>query len=265
MHGWADAQAAFAATLLDPTRPVPEGLTLARPEVDDATRRRRLAVYRNTVVVGLVDALAATFPAVEKLVGETFFRAAAREFVRARPPRSAVLHEYGDAFPEFLAAFPPAATAPYLADVARLERAWLRAFHAADIAPAGLDLLRDLPADGIDRVRPLPHPSASLIVSKFPVVALWAETTGRVPRSERLDLGRAETALVVRPGAEVEVRALPAAAAEFLGEILAGACLGEAADRAAAADPEFDLATHLAGLFDAGLVVDLVVPSATPE
>lgn len=113
-----------------------------------------------------------------------------------------------------------------------------------------------MPVAALDATRLVPHPSATLVVSTFPVVVLWVETTGRAPRVDGLDLKRAETALIVRPRDEVEVRALPPAAAAFVGSLFAGASLSEAA-RAAEAFPDFDLATHLAGLFDAGLILDL--------
>lgn len=84
-------QSALAAALLDPDAPCPVGLT-AWNGSDPA---RRFAVYRNNVVVSLIDALAATFPVTLELVGEEFFRAMAGVFVRAVPPTSALLAEYG--------------------------------------------------------------------------------------------------------------------------------------------------------------------------
>ncbi len=83
----------------------------------------------------LIDALRTKFPATERIVGEEFFRAMARVFVIAHPPRSKILHTYGDDFGDFIAAFEPAAELAYLADVARLEAARTRAYHAADATP----------------------------------------------------------------------------------------------------------------------------------
>ncbi|MBU1803547.1 MAG: DNA-binding domain-containing protein, partial [Gammaproteobacteria bacterium] len=54
------------------------------------------AVYRNTLAKGCVDALRANFPAVERLVGEEWFAAAATLYARAMPPRSGPLLEYGE-------------------------------------------------------------------------------------------------------------------------------------------------------------------------
>ena len=118
----------FAAALLDPTRPCPPGLTVW----DRSDPTRRLAVYRNNVLGSLVDGLVSSFPVVQALVGEDFFRAMAAMFVRVAPPCSPVLAEYGGGFANFIASFAPAGGLPYLPDIARLEFARIQAFHAAD-------------------------------------------------------------------------------------------------------------------------------------
>ena len=110
-------QQAIAAALLDPAHPCPPGLT-AWNGSDPA---RRFAVYRNNVIVSLIDALADTFAVTQELVGEAFFRAMAREFAYANPPTSPLLAFYGDTLPDYIEHFPPAASVPYLADVARLD------------------------------------------------------------------------------------------------------------------------------------------------
>jgi hypothetical protein len=110
---------------------LPAGVTATAP--DDLAQR--FAVYRNNVTVGLVDALAARFPVIQRLVGVEFFRAVAREFARSHPPRSPLLFLWGEAFPDFLAALPSLADYPYMADVARIEVARGVAYHAADAMP----------------------------------------------------------------------------------------------------------------------------------
>ena len=63
---FAPLQNSFAAALLDSDRPVPKGLTSHTASVP----AKRFAVYRNNVVVSLIDALRRRFPAVERIVGE---------------------------------------------------------------------------------------------------------------------------------------------------------------------------------------------------
>ena len=126
-----NSQTAFAQALLDPERDCPSGLTTW----NGSDPVMRFAVYRNNVMLSLIDALADTFPVTQELVGEEFFRVMAKHFVQAQPPRSRLLAFYGDSFADFVDSFAPAAPVPYLADVARLEMCRVRAYHAADVPP----------------------------------------------------------------------------------------------------------------------------------
>ena len=60
----------------------------------------RLGVYRNNVIGNLTRALRLSFPAVDRLVGEDFFAAAAQRFIEASPPHAADLNQYGEDFAE---------------------------------------------------------------------------------------------------------------------------------------------------------------------
>ena len=165
----AATQDAFAAALLDPALPVPAGVTSARGKAD----AKRFAVYRNNVAVGLTRVLASRFPVVEKLVGKEFFAGMARAYIARTRPSSPLILAYGDSFPAFIGGFEPAAGVPYLADVARLEAAWTRAYHAADIAPLDIAALSALDASGLAAARLTPHPAAMLVRSRFPVGSIW--------------------------------------------------------------------------------------------
>lgn len=237
--GTAPGQAEIAAALLDPSRPRPGG--------------RNFSVHRNNVVAGLVKALATTFPAVRRLVGDAFFDVMAAKFVRARPPHSPVLLVWGAEFPDWLAAFPPAERVPYLADVARLEWSWVEAFNAEDAEPTPAARLHARPADGLEGLRLVPHPSLRLVRSPHPIVSLWADVTGRRPGA--VDLAVAETALVVRPGGEVRVHTVAADHADFFEGLLAMLSLGDLADLAARQG--LDLTAALAIAFGDGLVADI--------
>ena len=246
---------AFAAALRDPARPAPAGF-------GSTEGPRRFAVYRNNVAVSLADALEATYPAVAALVGRAFLRAAAREFARAAPPRSPVLIDWGGGFARFLAAFPPAASLPYLPDVARLEWAWTRAYNAADAAPADVSALSARPPEALAGARLALHPSLRLVRSRWSVVALWAETTGRAEgRSRAID--RPQTALVLRPDMAVSVDALAPGDDAFLWAIAEGATIGAAAD-AAAPHAGFDLGESFVRLFGAGAFTGFAAEGARP-
>jgi hypothetical protein len=139
----------------------------------------RLSIYRNTFIGASITALRLTFPAVCRLVGAEFFEAAASTFAAAKPPRSGYLNDYGEAFPAFLAEFAPAASLPYIADVARLEWAVNRALHASDVEPLGLARLEAIDPEDHGRVAFVPHPSIGLVRSNYPVDAIWRAVIGQ--------------------------------------------------------------------------------------
>ncbi|HPO18602.1 MAG TPA: DNA-binding domain-containing protein [Rubrivivax sp.] len=249
----ADMQAGFAAALLDPDRPVPPGLR-AWNGSDPA---RRFGVYRNNVIVSLVGALADTFPVVRQLVGSEFFDAMAGVYVRAHPPASAVLAHYGDGFADWLAGFAPARGLPCLPDMARLERARVAAYHAADaepVTPASIAAHLARPAL-LPAARLRLHPSCRVLRSNFAVHALWAAHQrddafgGDGPA---IDIDTACAMLVLRDAAdEVLVVGIDAGAAGFIGALLEGRRLGDALQQA----PGVDLAGTLALLLRHGAVV----------
>ena len=248
------SQADFAAALLDPARAVPAGLRTWNGSDPSA----RFAVYRNNVVVSLVQALADAFPVVQRLVGDEFFAAMAGVYVRAHPPRSPLLCEYGDGFADWLAGFEPAAGLPYLPDMARLERARVRAYHAADAAAIDAHALAaSLPGgDRLDRVRIGLHPCITAIVSNWAVASLWAAHQHESDEAiARVALDRAESALVLRDGDDVLVLPVGRADAVFVGALQAAQPLAtavEAATRAAGETEAFDLAATLSLLIRHG-------------
>jgi hypothetical protein len=253
---FADIQREFAAALLDPDRPVPVAVTSHTARVPT----KRFAVYRNNVVVGLVDALAARFPATQRIVGPEFFRAMARLFVTAHPPRSPILMFYGEGFPDFIAAFEPAAEVPYLADVARIEAARTRAYHAADANPLDPASLHALDPNALGELRITPHPSVQIVRSPHPAVRIWAMNVGERELGPIEDW-QAEDALIHRPALDVQVRALPPGGATFLAGLFAGDPLAAAVEAAQAESAAFDLVANLAGLFSFGAAVAFSVSS----
>jgi len=253
----AETQAAFAAALLDPRRPAPEGVTGPA----GGPNARRFAVYRNNVTVSLIEALRAAFPAVETIIGDELFRHVAREYARAHPPRSPVLLAYGDGFADFLAQFEPTRRRTYLAAVARLERLRLAAFHAADADPLDPAALAAMPPEALGAVSFGRHPAAAVLRADVPVVTVWSMNAGlRSPAP--VDFSQKEDALVTRPRHEVEIRHLRPGGAIFLASLLAGAALGQAAEAAFAYVPGFDLAANLADALAAGAFTAPHAPGA---
>ncbi|KUM25594.1 hypothetical protein AU467_25835 [Mesorhizobium loti] len=252
MLSLADRLDGFAAALLDPALSTPLGLV----GPDGQPSLRRFAVYRNNVVVGLIGALKANYPAVCRIVGEEFFNAMARIFVVSEPPTSPILLDYGAGFAEFIWGFEPAAQLSYLADVARLERAWLEAYHAPEAPQLTFEALAVMPGDQAAGLTFSLHPSLRLIRSRFPILTIWQMNIGDgVPGPVDLTAG-GEDVLVVRPAAAVELRAMPAGGYEFVEALQQGQSLTEAMKTALGTDPRFDLSGNIRDLIAAGAFID---------
>jgi hypothetical protein len=213
---------------------------------------KRYNVYRNNVTVSLIDALAAIYPAIQRITGVEFFRAMARFHIRATPPASALLFEYGRDFPAFIESYEYARAMPWLADTARIERAWLDAYHAADLPALTAEALASIDPTLLAGLRFKPHPATRIVRSAYPAVAIFAmnRTDGRVTP---LRSSEPEDALVTRPEQEVIVSRLPSGGAAFLLSLLEGATLGEAIAAAFEEAPTFDLQANLAGMISAGV------------
>lgn len=239
--------AAFAPALLDPDRAMPP--LVEGPKGKAATKRYN--VYRNNITVSLINALAANFPATKRITGEDFFRAMARFHVRAMPPASPLLFEYGQDFPDFIEGYEYAKPMPWLADVARIERAWLDAYHAADAETLTPQALASILPERLAGTILTPHPATRIVHSRFPALTIFAVNRRDGPIGQ-LEAMEPEDALVTRPGMEVVVRHLPPGGAVFLLRLCAGETFGAAAEAAFADCPEFNLSANIAGMLDAG-------------
>jgi len=238
---------AFATGLLNPEAAKPTRVIGPGGKRAD----KRYNVYRNNVTVSLIESLGDIFPAVERLTGETFFQAMAREFVRAHPPSSPLLFEYGYGFADFIDGFAPAQSVPYLADVARLERAWLTAYHAADVAPLDPTTLAAVPAETVGTIRFVMHPAFSVVSSAFPLHSIFMMNRDFMPM-EPVDMTVSEPVLVTRPGTDIHVTRLTIADAAFLATLTAGGTLEQAAAAGMQTEHTFDLNQALTTLLQTG-------------
>jgi len=231
-------QCAFAAALIDTRLPCPEGLCSA----NGADPASRFAVYRNNVQGSLITALSDSYPVVAQLVGEEFFCAMAAVFVQQQPPQSPLMNRYGEAFADFIAAFEPAGSVPYLADVARLEHLRTLAYHAADALPVRPEQITAALADAqtLSELRFNLHPSLHLLDSAYAVVAIWG-VHQHDSTLEGIDVNQRQHALVLRNDLDVEVFALDPGASTFIRNLIDGQPLLAAAENS----PEFDLAQTL--------------------
>jgi hypothetical protein len=228
---------------------------------------------------------------LRRIAGDDLFRAMARAFVRAHRPRSPVMIAYGGEFPEFVAewnrhreersdaAIQRAGGRPTtpgllrfarnddrgstqlrqalasLPDVARLESAWVEAYHSEDASVATVGELAALSPDCLPGTRIAFHPAARLLRFATPAASIWAAAQNP-DHSVALTEAPGEDALITRPDCDVRVRVLPPGGYDFALKMREGATLIEAFT--ALDDPAFDFGTHLVGLVDSGAIASFI-------
>jgi len=236
---------ALAAAILAP----------ALPGGQDASAREAagLAVYRNNVRSSLSKALAESFPVVGKLVGEKFFKAMAQEYFKAHPPASPMIRSYGGALPEFIEQFEPAKSVPYLADMARLEIAWLSAYHAADAEPLAAEEILRRCGDDPEAAHPKLHPSLHLLTSLFPIASIWDMNKAENPARQKFEGG--QSVLIIRPRRDVRVTAISPGVHAALCALARGGSLGDAASAGLARERALDPQSVFQTLFGNELII----------
>lgn len=212
------------------------------------------AVYRNGVLRAGIDALAANYPSVERLVGTEWFRAAAAAYVAAHPPRDPSLWTYGEHFADWLHALPSTTELPYLYDVARLDLAWMRAYTAADAATLAPDSLQGRPLGHLVLV---PRPDTQWHwAPDTPAVSIWEANRLAEPLPDPLPW-QGEGVLLQRVDGAVRWQRLSQGGYVFLQACAHRIALPEAALQAQAAEPSLDLSQLLAALLGAGCFLPL--------
>jgi hypothetical protein len=226
----------------------------------------RLGIYRHHVTTTLTAALQAIFPVVCRLVDARFFAFAADRYIAVEPPGGPCLFEYGAGFPAFLAGFPPCAGLPYLPDVARLEWALERAWHAPDAAPLPVDALATVAPEDAGGLGLALDPSVTYLESPFTIERIWRANRPGAAEPDRVDAAAGPARLEVRRrGEDAGFRPLDASVFGFRSALAGGHDLGHAALAALAVDPAFDLALALRALFAEELPVAIVTPSHPGE
>ena len=240
-------QTDFTRAIMDPKAATPSGLV----NPDGAPATKRFDVYRNNVAVSLTDALQTAFPVVNKLIGEENFKAIAGLYLRQHPPNSPLMMFYGEDMPAFLSAFEPLQHVKYLADVARLELAMRRSYHAADSTPVAAETFQTLPADRLMAATFEFAPAMQLLRSHWPIHAIWRfNMEENAPQPE----AKGENVLITRAEFDPVMTTLAPGGGTFVAALQNGETFGKALDATTAQVPDFDLTTTL-GVLLAGAAI----------
>jgi len=133
----------------------------------------RLEIYADMYFTRLHDVLAEEYAKLAAALGPAAFHGLVLDYLDACRPDHPSMREIGARLPAFLAAHPTIAGRPWLAELARLERARLEMVDSADAEALTLDALRALPPEQFAPLRLRLVPSHTLFASRYDVVSLW--------------------------------------------------------------------------------------------
>jgi hypothetical protein len=202
--------------------------------------------------VSLRIAVENVYPVTRRLVGADFFTTMAEQFVANHPPNHGWLSAYGADFADFVAQYRPAADLSYLADVARIEWARVRAANAPDAPGLDLKTLAGIDPEALEGLPLSLHRAASLVYSPFPAFDIWRahQHNADDKQLQQIDVAIGpQTTLISRPAAlEVGVALLCPGDAAFLSTLAQHSPFGAAYQAAVLEDADYDLASRLGDL-----------------
>ena len=230
----------------------PEPLTFQRDFAAalDVPASGAMAVYRNTVLHGALEALRANFPVVEQIVGAEMFASVAVDFATESPPTTPVLALYGAGFADWLRDQHWIGDLAYLPDVAAVERLYIECLMAADAEPVAAN---DVPRSDLEKVHLSLHPAVRFSWFTSPAMSIWL--AHQRPISSELNIEwKAEGALFARSVHNiVHSPRIGAAAHRLLFGIRLGESVGTSLAAAAQLYPNEDCGAVFASLLNLGV------------
>lgn len=215
-------------------------------------------VYRNGFIKTTTNALAANFPSIVTLVGEEFFRFLSAADVQRHPPIQSSLVGYGEHFPVFLDEVIDRHGLVYLADFAKLDRAWLTSYFSLDQQSLNSDHIHEWVHAGadIDDLPVIRCQHAQLVETDHTIpMDTWFRLRQAKPPVDHISLlPERQTVLIWREHRAINARILTGPESAFLAALDAPETLRSASELALEIDATFDLAEFFALLLIHGIL-----------
>ncbi len=188
---------------------------------------QRVEIYRNNFREIFRKTVAASFPVIERLVGEACLAGLASEYTRAHPSRCGDLQRFGAAFPAFLDRTYGDSRFRYLPDVAQLEWALEEAHIERDEKPMAISELGRFQEKDYGNLVFSARRAVRLLRSRYPVLSIWHANQPGSSAQVDLDSG-GENVAVTRRGNDLRMHLLDEAAFSLASELTRGARLEDA-------------------------------------
>jgi len=220
----------------------------------DARELAAAKVYRNGFLRSCVEALRASYPVVDLLVGEDYFGMLAMGYIKIHPPVSSSFVGYGERFPAYLKNSLDKHQLPYLPEFARLDRSWMTAYFAEDAILLDEEQVECWQRDGndISAIRCELPKSAELLTLDFDVSTLWLKLKSDSEPAENTQVNKlTERLLIWRDSQDqINVRVVNVAEFSFLASLLGGNTLIAAATAAIQLQADFPVIDYFSELLN---------------
>ncbi|MGD0074810.1 MAG: DNA-binding domain-containing protein [Candidatus Binataceae bacterium] len=132
----------------------------------------RLGIYAEMYFYRLLDCLKEDYPATLAVVGATNFHNLITGYLLAHPPSYPSVLYAGHHLADFLASHPLRDEWPFLADLARFERALIDVFHGPDAPAMNADQLRAVAPTDWPALELKIHPASELLALQWNVTKI---------------------------------------------------------------------------------------------
>lgn len=191
-------------------------------------RAVRLGIYADAYLLRLDEALRANYPKLHLLLGDDDFLALTRTYLAGHPSQQASIRWFGAELAGFLAATPPYAATPALAELARFEWALGLAFDAANAPGLGIAALAAIADEDWPVLRMRFQPGFAHLSLQWNAAAVWraldADAAPPAPVREASDWA------IWRADLQPHYRSLAGDEAALLGALQSGRPFGAACE-----------------------------------
>jgi hypothetical protein len=194
---------------------------------------QKINIYANAYFYRLLECLREEFPATLAVIGADDFAELARDYLVWGPPTEPSLFYAGRYLADCLCHHSLTRRWPFIAELARLERATLETFHAPDAPTLTDDAMRGIPPEQWPTIELRAHPAVEIFHGEWRV----SEVLRAVESGEKWGEPPHETTTVIvwRQGTHVHYRILEDAETGALLLLQKGAAFATICDSIAAA------------------------------
>lgn len=150
---------------------------------DRLSSEARVDIYANMYFYRILDALKEDFPATRAVLGDERFHNLVTGYLLEHPPTEPSITHCGSHLADYLRNHPMREDAPFIADLAKLERATVEVFPGPDAAPLDPDALRAVAVEDWPAMKLMLQPSAQILALDWRVSDLLRAVEDRRPWS----------------------------------------------------------------------------------